>query len=332
MERLRHGLVSAWSRQAPWLWLLRPIECLYRLVTALRRSLYRNGLLKIYHPSRPVVVVGNITAGGSGKTPVVIALVETLQQRGLRVGVVSRGYGADAGVFPLVVEEHTEPEQCGDEPLLIHRRTSVPCVVAPSRVAATRTLLERFQVDLVISDDGLQHYALGRDMEIAMLDAVENLGNGFCLPAGPLREPASRLRTVDLILTRGGDGPAAVNYRADALVNLQGDRQLAADNSVLGERVYAVAAIGMPEQFCRSLEEIGFRPRLVSFPDHHRFEPDDLADLTDLPVIMTEKDAVKCASFAGPDTWYLRISAQLPASVIDAVATLPEHVVQKESA
>ena len=316
-------LVRAWYRGEPWLWLLRPLELVYRLVMLIRRLLYRWQILGTYRANRPVVVVGNITTGGTGKTPVVIALVEALAARGIQAGVVSRGYGAQSREFPHVVDEHSSAADCGDEPLLIYRRTGVPCVVAPSRVAATRTLLARFPVDLVVSDDGLQHLALGRSLEIALLDAELRTGNGFCLPAGPLREPKWRLESADFVLLRGRrEGPDRVSYSPDGLFNLYDDRQLALSNCELGSEVYAVAGIARPEQFVAMLRELGFDPELKRFDDHHHFQPLDLEGLDDKPIIMTEKDAVKCAPFAGSNAWCLRIRANIPDAVVDAAAAL----------
>jgi tetraacyldisaccharide 4'-kinase len=316
-------LAVAWYRRAPWLWLLRPLEGIYRLAVRLRGLLYGAGILSIYQPERPVVVVGNITTGGTGKTPVVIALVEALEARGVRVGVVSRGYGARSGKFPHVVDAASTADDCGDEPLLIHKRTGVPCVVDPSRVAATRELLARFSVELVISDDGLQHHALGRALEIALLDADLGIGNGFCLPAGPLREPAHRLDRVDFTLYRGQrPGHDRVIYHPDCLLNLVDGRRLPPASKELGDDVYALAGIARPEQFSAILEGLGYHPRLVSFPDHHDFRPGDLEGLAGKPIIMTEKDAVKCAAFAGQNAWCLRIRAELPGAVVDRAAAL----------
>jgi tetraacyldisaccharide 4'-kinase len=325
MTTVSRILVDAWYRREPWLWLLRPLEWIYRPVVWLRRWLYRRGILATFQPGRPCVVVGNITAGGTGKTPVVIALVEALGERGIPVGVVSRGYGARHGAIAQVVGEHSTAAECGDEPLLIHRRTGAPCAVSSSRVTAARTLLARYPVKLVISDDGLQHYALGRSLEIAMLDGALDVGNGFCLPAGPLREPRSRLDSVDFVLVRGPQaGGNGVTYHPDGLVNLVNNRCLPPDPNELGTQVYAVAGIGRPDQFADTLRGLGFEPELVRFRDHHDYRPADLAGLAGKPVIMTEKDAVKCASFATTNHWFLRIHAQLPDPVIDAVVALAE--------
>ena len=316
-------LAAAWYRADPWLWLLRPLEGLYRLAVGTRVWLYRSGIFNTYQPERPVVVVGNITTGGTGKTPFVIALVDALEARGISAGVVSRGYGARGGGFPHIVGDGSTAGDCGDEPLLIHRRTGSPCVVSPSRVDACRALLEAYSVDLVISDDGLQHYALGRTLEIALFDVALGVGNGFCLPAGPLREPLRRLDTVDFSLRRGSRGiDGDVIYQPDCLVNLRDNRELAPTPRELGAHIYAVSGIAEPQQFADMLEGLGFEPESVNFGDHHDFQEDDLKGLVGKPIIMTEKDAVKCAAFAGENSWYLRIHPHNPEAVIDAVAAL----------
>jgi tetraacyldisaccharide 4'-kinase len=272
------------------------------------------------------VVVGNITVGGTGKTPVVIALVEALQAKGLRPGVVSRGYGASAKQFPHRVSEHSTAADCGDEPLLIFRRTGCPCVVSPSRPDAVRALLADDPVDIVLSDDGLQHYALGRDMEIAVLDTTAGTGNGFCLPAGPLREAPGRLVEVDHVLYRGGNDPAsAVRYQVQGLVNLGNSQGCSLSAEVFPQGVYAVAGIGRPQQFFASLRQAGLDIEPREFPDHHVYTASDFSSLNDKPVIMTEKDAVKCAGLAGDNAWYLRISATLPEAVIDSVLALARY-------
>lgn len=322
-KRLRETLENAWYTGAWWLWLLRPLELLFRLGAAARRGLYRSGLLPVYRAPVPVVVVGNITVGGTGKTPAVIGLVEYLQERGIRVGVVSRGYGGAGTAVPHWVDSDSDPGQCGDEALLIHRRTRCPCVVAPSRADAVRGLLERAGVDIIVSDDGLQHYGLARDMEIVLLDEKRRTGNGFCLPAGPLRETTARLQRADYVLYRGSPDPLdGVQYTGEALVNLRSGEQRPVTPAALGREVFAVAGIGQPGQFFEMLASYGFDVRPLRFPDHHRYGPGDFDRLTGKPIIMTEKDAVKCDGLAGDDAWYLKISAQLPEAVTTAVAAL----------
>jgi tetraacyldisaccharide 4'-kinase len=323
MNPLREKLVRAWYRGSRWLYLLRPLEVLFRWVAALRRALYRYGLLNIYRAPVPVVVVGNITVGGTGKTPVVISLVESLQHEGVRVGVISRGYGASGLASPHRVDAGSTVRQCGDEALVIHRRTGCPCVVAPSRAAAAVALLAQEQVDLLISDDGLQHYALERDLEIALLDSERDIGNGFCLPAGPLREPLARLQNVDYVLCRNGTDPEqAVHYTAAGLVNLASGEQRTAEPAALSGDIQAVAGLGQPAQFFDSLRRLGFNTLDHQFPDHHCYTDADFTGITGKPIIMTEKDAVKCVGLAGNDAWYLKISAQVPQAVTRAVIAL----------
>lgn len=319
------ALQAAWYRSAGWLWVLRPLEFLFRGVAALRRALYKSGMLATYRADKPVVVVGNITVGGSGKTPVVIALVEALQAAGLRPGVVSRGYGASAAHFPHRVGSSSSAADCGDEPLLIFQRTGCPCVVDPDRSAALQHLLDEEAVDIVISDDGLQHYAMARDMEIALLDAQVGLGNRFCLPAGPLREPPARLDTVDFVLERGGqDSDRAVTYHLQSLVNVDSAEVRALEPDSLPQPVYAIAGIGQPDQFFQSLANLGFEHETISFKDHHNYSAADFTALGERALIMTEKDAVKCRGIAGDNAWYVSMEASLPEPVRQAVIALAQ--------
>ena len=323
MKPLREALVQAWYRGAWWLYLLRPVEAVFRGLTALRRGMYRRGVLLAYKAPIPVVVVGNITVGGTGKTPTVIALVESLQQRGIRVGVISRGYGASDLASPHWVRNESTAMQCGDEALVIHRRTNCACVVFPRRVEAAKALLAHDAVDVLISDDGLQHYALARDLEIALIDSERGTGNGFCLPAGPLREPVKRLQAVDYVLYRNGPNPQdAVCYDPVALVNVSSGERRPMIAGALGREVYAVAGLGQPEQFFESLRGLGFQLEAHAFADHHPFAASDFAAMTDKPIIMTEKDAVKCVGLVGNNSWYLEIQAQLPLKVVESVAAL----------
>tara|TARA_R110001599_G_scaffold325504_1_gene537640 strand:- start:9047 stop:10027 length:981 start_codon:yes stop_codon:yes gene_type:complete len=326
MAPLRETLVRAWYCGAWWLLLLRPVEAVFRCAVAVRRGLYRSGLMSTYRAPVSVVVVGNITVGGTGKTPVVIALVESLQKQGVRVGVISRGYGALGLVAPLQVTADSNAAQCGDEPLLIYRRTRCPCWVAPSRAAAAQALLAVEEVDLLISDDGLQHCALERDMEIVLLDSERGTGNGFCLPAGPLRESAVRLQTVDYVLYRNGPDPGhAVQYVSTGLINLASGQQRPVKPTELVRDVHAVAGLGQPAQFFASLRSLGFTVAEHRFPDHHNYSASDFVGMQDKPIIMTEKDAVKCRGLVGDNAWYLTIDAQLPAAVTSAVLALARN-------
>jgi tetraacyldisaccharide 4'-kinase len=319
-------LVAAWYRGAWWLWLLRPLELLFRCVVALRKALYRFEILPRFVADKPLVVVGNITVGGTGKTPIVLALVEHLQSRGIRPGVVSRGYGASGSDFPHTVTDQSTADHCGDEALLIFLRTGCPCVVAPSRPEAVQQLLRDFDIDILLSDDGLQHYAMARDMEIAVLDHSRGIGNGFCLPAGPLREPASRLRNVDYLLYRGSEDPArGVRYTPVSLVNLANGELNPVSPGALAPDVYGVAGIGQPRQFFDSLKGAGFNVAEHSFPDHYLYGAGDFTGMSDKPIIMTEKDAVKCRQLVGENAWYLKIDAQLPQPLLESVVALAQH-------
>ncbi|MDJ0040350.1 tetraacyldisaccharide 4'-kinase [Pantoea allii] len=305
-----------WSGRSPLWLLLWPLSVLYGAITALIRFSFQRGWRKSWRAPLPVVVVGNLTAGGNGKTPVVIWLVEALQQRGLRVGVISRGYGGKADSYPLRVTADTATEQAGDEPVLIAQRTSAPVAVAPRRRDAIEALLEHHLLDLIVTDDGLQHYALQRDREIVVVDGVRRFGNGWWLPAGPMRERASRLNTVDAIIVNGGEpqqGEIAMQLRPGMAIHLLSGEQrpLSAFHDVV-----AMAGIGHPPRFFNTLKQQGLTPVAeIAFADHHAYSEDELSRLL-LPeqtLLMTEKDAVKCRAFAQPAWWYLPVDAYLQA-------------------
>lgn len=307
-------IVRIWSGESPLWLLLLPLSWLYGLASGLIRLCYRIGIKRAWRAPVPVVVVGNLTAGGNGKTPVVIWLVEQLAQRGIQAGVVSRGYGGKAERYPLLLTSHTTTEQAGDEPVLIFQRTGAPVAVSPNRSEAVQALLAAHPVDIVITDDGLQHYALARDTEIVVIDGVRRFGNGWWLPAGPMRERASRLRTVDAVIVNGGEAlPGEIPMRlipGQAVNLLTGERQ---DVSLLPALV-AMAGIGHPPRFFATLEQCGARlAAKVPLADH---QPLSLADVDPLVtvnqnLIMTEKDAVKCRAFAKPNWWYLPVDAEL---------------------
>lgn len=293
----------------------------YGAIVRLRRRLYRSGVLRAQRLPIPVIVVGNITVGGAGKTPLVIALVTALRERGWKPGVVSRGYGGNAR-DPRLLGADPDPAAVGDEPALIRARTGAPVAVGADRPAAARLLLDK-GVDVIVADDGLQHYALARDAEICVVDGARRLGNGRLLPAGPLREPESRLRQVDFVVCNGGEpraGETAMHLAADTAVSLVdvSRRQPLAD--LLQTRVHAVAGIGHPQRFFDTLRGYGIDVVEHPFPDHHRYTPNELAFGDGLPVLMTEKDAVKCRAFAKRNWWSIPVTAVLPESFIDAVA------------
>lgn len=291
---------------------LLPLSAIFCVIVALRRWAYRVGILRRTRLPIPVIVVGNISVGGTGKTPLVIALVELLRAHGWRPGVITRGYGGNATSWPQAVTAASDPTAVGDEAVLIARRTGVPVMAGPQRRESARALLAQ-ACDIVISDDGLQHYALVRDLEIAVIDGARGLGNGLCLPAGPLRESRARLRTVDARVVQGvamGDA-FVMRLQADDLRAVANERTVALVD--LPRRVHAVAGIGNPARFFSSLSALGLTVVPHPFPDHHRFTAADLDFGDTLPVIMTEKDAVKCRAFARADVYYLPVRALLPA-------------------
>lgn len=303
-----------WSGQSRLWLLLLPLAALYGLVSTLIRLSYRLGWRKVWRAPVPVVVVGNLTAGGNGKTPVVVWLVEQLQQRGIRVGVVSRGYGGNAQRYPLVLDAQTSSEQAGDEPVLIYQRTGAAVAVSPVRSEAVQALLEQHQPQIIITDDGLQHYALARDREIVVVDGVRRFGNGWWLPAGPMRECASRLREVDAVITNGGTpklGEIAMQLVPSQAVNLlTGEKRDAASF----RDVVAMAGIGHPPRFFATLESLGVTPvKTLSLADHQALTHAQVSAFArpDQILLMTEKDAVKCRPFAQANWWYLPVEAQL---------------------
>lgn len=323
-------LVAAWyvPRLTPLTALLLPLSALFRVVAAVRRRIYRAGRGDGATLRVPVVVVGSILVGGVGKTPLTRALAAALARAGWRPGIVSRGYGgSDAG--PRAVARADDPAAVGDEALLLCTDAH-PVWIGRDRVAAARSLLAAHpSCDVIVADDGLQHYALRRDFEIAVIDHARGFGNGHLLPAGPLREPRARLDSVDAVvrLVSEEDTPVAIDggrvtamsYELLPWRNLQ-DPDAAADlRSWRRAAVHALAGIGNPARFFALLRRLGLDPVCHSFPDHYRFAPSDLAFPGAAVILMTEKDAVKCAAFADARCWYLPIRARLDPALIERV-------------
>lgn len=312
-------LQQQWYKLSLWHLLLIPLSWLFILLAAARHFAYRVGLFKSFKLPVPVIVVGNISVGGTGKTPVVIWLAQQLQAAGWQPGIISRGYAGNAVDTALAVHAASDPGQAGDEPVLMARRLSCPVWVGRDRVAAARALLQAHPAcNIIISDDGLQHYRLQRDVEIAVVDAARMHGNGWRLPAGPLRESPARLAQVDVVISNGGNvlesnsaGLRTYSMQVEAtdFISVANQQLTSKAANFQGKNVHAVAGIGNPQRFFQALQQLGMRFQAHPYPDHHHFELDELKQLHAEVLVMTEKDAVKCTQFAQGNWWYLPISA-----------------------
>jgi tetraacyldisaccharide 4'-kinase len=306
--------VRHWYRRGALAWLLWPASVVFHIVVVIRRLLYRLGLLKSAHPGLPVIVVGNLVAGGSGKTPLVLWIAEFLKGKGWSPGIVSRGYGARPGA-PRAATIASPAAEVGDEPILLARRSGCPVWVGEDRVRVIELLRAQHpEVDVLVLDDGLQHYRLRRDVEIAVVDA-RGFGNGFLLPAGPLREPPSRLKSVGAVVSHASSTNGySMKLEGDVLhcMTDASDRRPAA--AFAGQKVHAVAGIGDPNRFFLHLARLGMKPLPHPFPDHHPFTPQELDFGDGLPVMLTEKDAVKLRHAAQPSWWVLPVTAKLDAA------------------
>ncbi len=302
-----NAIEASWRGWSTLTLLLLPLSALFCLLSAIRRIFYRIGLLPVVRLDVPVIVVGNITVGGTGKTPMVVWLAEKLREWGFKPGIVTRGYGGKALQWPCEVTPGSLAKEVGDEALLLRRRTGCPVFAGPDRPQAAQQLLAAHQCDLIISDDGMQHYAMARDLEIAVIDGKRRFGNGLCLPAGPMRETRQRLAATDLVIVNGAAKPQEYHMQlklTEALV-LNGGGESRGLSTFAAERVHAIAGIGHPERFFDMLQEQGLDIERHPFPDHHAFSADDLRPFSAHTVLMTEKDAVKCEQFAQPGHWYV---------------------------
>lgn len=324
-------IAKIWSGQNKLYWLQIPFSLLYGLIVLIRRKLYQLGIKKSQKLPVPVIIVGNLSVGGNGKTPLVIYLVEQLRRKGLHVGVISRGYGGKSAHYPLIIDENTTAKIAGDEPVLIYQRTQVPLAISPNRYQAAQALLQQCQLqqsklDVIISDDGLQHYALQRDIEIVVIDAKRQFGNGWYLPAGPMRERPNRLKQVDYMIINGESNVDMNRWQTPLftmklepsnIINL-----VTKEAKPLSEltHICAMAGIGDPERFFTMLQQLGADlQHCAAFNDHQVYTKDQLQQILQPQqnLLMTEKDAVKCMAFAEQNWWYLPIDAQLSPLFID---------------
>lgn len=309
-------LERCWYGRCRYRFLLFPLVPVFFCLLLVRRLAYRAGLLRSWRLPVPVIVVGNLAVGGSGKTPLTLCIVRWLVELGYHPGIVSRGYGGQARM-PMPVAMDSDPALVGDEPVLLARRAVCPVWVGRERAEAGRQLLAFHpEVDVLVTDDGLQHYALTRDLEIVVVDGERGFGNGHLLPAGPLREPLGRLATVDAVVINGGDPDAFVllppsftmRLSGETFRNLRDPGRIARAADFAGRPLHALAGIGHPRRFFDHLARLGLNVTPHAFPDHHAYTADDLPAGT---LLMTEKDAVKCAEFAPPDAWFLAVDAEL---------------------
>ncbi len=304
---------NIWYGQSPWRYLLLPFSALFCLLSTLKRWTYHLGLIKPQEVSVPIIVIGNISVGGTGKTPLVAWMVDHLRSQGYKPAIISRGYGGKAKKWPQQVRSDSDPQMVGDETVLLARRCGCPVAAAPQRISAARALLKHADCDIIISDDGLQHYDMHRDLEIAVVDGVRRFGNGHCLPAGPLREPVSRLNSVDMVVINGvaGRNEFSMKLKGDRLTRIDKPHIVQPLKALAGCRVHGVAGIGNPKRFFDQLRASGLEVIEHPMADHHPFDASDIQFSDDLPVIMTEKDAVKCQGFVNEHHWVLPVSAEL---------------------
>ena len=332
-------LTREWQRTSAWQILLRPVSWLFRLLVAARHAAFSAGLLKSHAVGVPVVVVGNITVGGTGKTPLVLALAAVLKERGLHCGIVTRGYQREASGAGSEAVQVMPGNQTGallsDEASLLASRSGVPVFACADRIKAVEQLLLKYpEVNAILSDDGLQHYALQRDLEICVIDSARGLGNGALLPAGPLREPPSRLTSIDAIVMTGHSSKSAISTSCliptfhmvlgnEMFINVKTERRLQVAEALTEfqeNRIHAVAGTGHPQRFFSHLGALGFAlAGSQAFPDHHKYSAKDIPGPHAGIILMTEKDAVKCGAFADERMWFMRVDAVLPEEFFEFV-------------
>jgi tetraacyldisaccharide 4'-kinase len=305
------SLDKYWYEPNPLSILLLPLSWLFCLLVVVRRLLYCRAVLKSHKLPVPVIVIGNITVGGTGKTPLVVSIIEHLKQQGFKPGIVSRGYGGNAVIWPQQVTANSDPRLVGDEPVLLAQRCLCPVSVGPDRPQAAHTLLDTYGCDVIISDDGLQHYALQRDIEVVVIDGLRRFGNQHCLPAGPLREPVGRLKQANFIVANGGarGNEIEMTLQMQSARNLKDNQNTVELKAFADKPIHAIAGIGNPNRFFAQLRTLGINSNEHVFADHYAYTADDIDFKDGLPVLMTEKDAVKCRGFAQAYHWYIPVTA-----------------------
>jgi len=320
--------MASWYGGFQWTRLLWPFMWLVAWVVNKKRRQFLSA--EKTHTVKPVVVVGNITVGGTGKTPLVQALVTHLKQQGIRPGIISRGYGAQVEDYPHLISADDSSAVVGDEPYMLFRSLGVPVVIDPKRKQALE-FISNMEVDVILSDDGMQHYDLPRDIEICVLDGVRNVGNGCLLPVGPLREPVSRLKAVDFALYSGlKEKTNQFDFRPVAWVSVKSGEECPLDEFHVEAGVLAIAGIGNPQKFSATLSSLGIACPLKPFPDHYAYGVEDFKDLPG-QVLMTEKDAVKIMPFAHDNMWYLKIQAQLHVAFIEQFMNKLREVLEQKN-
>ena len=319
---------KSWYNKSGLTAFLQPVSWLFCLIVQIRRLFFHIKIFRTTQLDVPVIVVGNLTVGGTGKTPLVIELANLLKKYGYHPGIISRGYGGKARTWPQQVRSDGDPSMVGDEAILIARRTHCPMAVGADRVASSQALLKYTDCDVIISDDGMQHYALARDIEISVIDGIRRYGNEKCLPAGPLREPIKRAEQVNFKVTNGIAGPDefAMSYKAEKLCRAD-DPEVTLDiDSLKNQTVHAIAGIGNPQRFFDNLKSSGLDIIEHAFPDHYPFKKEDLDFGEIQPIVITEKDAVKCQRFYLHNVWYQPIKAELDNQFTEQLLVMLERI------
>ncbi len=320
MYNLQNTIIEQWYKPKVWGFALWPASQVFAGLVKLRKLCYEKKIFKSYRAKVPVVIVGNLTVGGTGKTPLVIAFAQILQSMGLRPGIVLRGYKSHAA-GAICVHKNMDAKLVGDEAVLLAKRGNWPVVVSKKRVLGVQKLLKEHPVDIVLCDDGLQHYALERDLEVVVIDGERGFGNGHCLPQGPMRELPERLQSVDLKVTNGID----MHITVDKVYSLLNKREINLQD-FRGKTVHAIAGIGAPSKFFKLLATHGITVLEHAFLDHHDFKMSDINFTDRLPILMTEKDAVKCQSFASERCWVVAVKTELDTKIQDEFVRLVQGV------